>query len=64
VPTDAAGWCIAWFLAKGRLALLACRRDARPGLTPLIAGNPSPWQRLVVYDAPAGLAAALRSLLR
>ena len=58
-----AAWCVAWMLAKGRLCVLACRRDARANLSPMLAGNPSPWQRLVAYDAPADLATSLRALL-
>jgi len=60
----AAGWCAAWFLAKGRLVVLTCRRDARASLTPMLAGNPSPWQKVVLYDAPGDLPAALGALLR
>lgn len=62
-PSAAAGWCVAWFLAKGRLCVLTCRRDARAALTPMLSGNPSPWQKLVVYDGPNDLAASLRALL-
>jgi len=51
-PDATVGWCVAWFLARGRLVVLLCRRDARAGLAPMIAGNPSPWQRIVLYDAP------------
>lgn len=60
----AAGWCVSWFLAKGRLAILPCRRDRRAALHPMLAGNPSPWQRLVLYDDPGSLEKALASLLR
>lgn len=60
----AAGWCVSWFLAKGRLAVLACRRDRRAQLHPMLAGNPSPWQRLVLYDDEGDLEKALAALLR
>ena len=59
----AVGWCVAWFLAKGRLAVVACRRDRRAALPPMLAGNPSPWQRLVLYDGPDDLAKGLLGLL-
>lgn len=62
-PDAEAGWCVAWFLAKGRLAVLTCRRDRRAALPPLLAGNPSPWQRLVLYDDAKEIPAALRDLL-
>lgn len=62
-PRFEAGWCVAWFLAKGRLVVLTCRRDRRAALPPLLAGNPSPWQRLVLYDDPKELPGALRDLL-
>lgn len=61
--SHAAGWCVAWFLAKGRLAVLTCRRDRRAALDPMLAGNPSPWQRLVLYDGPADLERALAAAL-
>lgn len=57
------GWCVAWFLARGRLVVLACRRGARASLSPMLAGNPSPWARLVPYDDAAGLHAALAGTL-
>ena len=65
VSTDgaAAGWCASWFLAKGRLVVLTCRRDRRNALDPMLAGNPSPWQRLVLYDGPDDLAKSLGALL-
>ena len=50
-PDAGVGWCVAWFLARGRLVVLTCRRDARASLSAMVAGNPSPWQRIVVYDA-------------
>jgi hypothetical protein len=59
----AVGWCAAWFLAKGRLVVLTCRRDARGSLSPMLAGNPSPWQRLVAYEGPADLVSSLRALM-
>lgn len=43
------GWIVAWFVARGRLAIVCCRRDARDELPALLAGNPSPWMRLIVY---------------
>ena len=62
-PDAAVGWCLAWFLARGRLAIVCCRRDARAALSAMVAGNPSPWQRLILYDTPADLQVALRGLL-
>lgn len=62
-PSTDVGWCVAWFLARGRLAILTCRRDARPRLAPMLAGNPSPWQRLALYDTHDDLRAALAALL-
>jgi len=58
-PDAGVGWCVAWFLARGRLVVLTCRRDARAGLSAMVAGNPSPWQRTVIYDDPAELTRAL-----
>lgn len=63
-PDAGVGWCVAWFLARGRLAVLACRKDARGQLAAMIAGNPSPWQRVVLYDRPGELAAAIATTLR
>ena len=57
------GWCVAWFLARGRLVVLTCRRDARATLAPMLAGNPSPWQRLVLYDDAGTLARGLTDAL-
>lgn len=48
-PDASVGWCVAWFLARGRLVVLTCRREARAALSPMLVGNPSPWQRLLVY---------------
>ncbi|HUR69651.1 MAG TPA: hypothetical protein VM370_10425 [Candidatus Thermoplasmatota archaeon] len=62
-PDAGVGWCLAWFLARGRLAVLTCRRDARAQLAAMVAGNPSPWQRLVLYDDAASLTRALESAL-
>lgn len=63
-----AGWAVAWFLAKGRLAVVLCPKAARATLSPLVAANPSPWCRFVVVeraeDAPAALAAALGARAR
>lgn len=58
-PDASVGWSVAWFLARGRLVVLLCRRDARAGLAPMIAGNPSPWQRIVLYDATEEIPALL-----
>lgn len=64
IPDPAVGWCVAWFLAKGRLVVLACAKEQRVALSPMLAGNPSPWQKLVLYagesELEAGVAAALR----
>lgn len=60
----AVGWGVAWFLARGRLVVLCCRRDARAHMSPMLAGNPSPWSRLVLYDQPADLASHLADQLR
>lgn len=49
-PDAGVGWCVAWALARGRLVVLACRKDARASLAAMVAGNPSPWQRIVVYE--------------
>lgn len=57
------GWCVAWFLARGRLVVLTCRREARPKLSSMIAGNPSPWQRIVSYAHPEELRSALAASL-
>lgn len=54
-PDAGVGWCVAWMLARGRLVVLTCRRDARGSLSAMIAGNPSPWQRVVFYDTTAEL---------
>lgn len=62
-PSGDVGWMAAWFLAKGRLVVLTCRRDARAALAPMLAGNPSPWQRLVTYDDAAALRRALADAL-
>lgn len=63
-PDAGVGWCVAWFLARGRLVVLTCQREARASLASMIAGNPSPWQRVAVYDAPADARDALASALR
>lgn len=62
-PSHGVGWCVAWFLARGRLAVLCCRADARERLSMMLAGNPSPWQRLVVYEDPKDLPGLLREAL-
>jgi hypothetical protein len=56
-------WCASWMLARGRLVVLACRRDARDALPPMLAGNPSPWQRLVLYADADELRLALAQAL-
>ena len=62
-PDAGVGWCVSWFLARGRLVVLTCRRDARATVGAMLGGNPSPWQRLVVYDRPEDLATALKATL-
>lgn len=47
--TAEVGWAVAWMLARGRLVVLCVASEARARLPPLLAGNPSPWQRLVAY---------------
>lgn len=63
-PDATVGWCVAWFLARGRLVVLACARDARPRLATMLAGNPSPWQRSLVYSGPVELRELLVGTLR
>ena len=64
VGSDAGvGWCVAWFLARGRLVVLTCRKDARAMVPAMVAGNPSPWQRLVTYARPEELRSALGASL-
>ncbi|HVM46039.1 MAG TPA: hypothetical protein VM582_08905 [Candidatus Thermoplasmatota archaeon] len=62
-PDAGVGWCVAWFLARGRLVVLTCRRAARPSLASMLSGNPSPWQRLVVYDDARELRSSLATAL-
>jgi hypothetical protein len=62
-PDAGIGWAIAWFLAKGRLVVLCCSKDARASLAPLLAGNPSPWQKLVTYDDAAALGRQVTEIL-
>lgn len=62
-PDAGVGWCVAWFLVRGRLAVLTCRKDARASLASMVAGNPSPWQRVVTYDRPDELREDLRKTL-
>lgn len=59
------GWCVSWFLARGRLVVLTCRREARAGAgaSAMLVGNPSPWQRIVLYDRPEEIAGALKPTL-
>lgn len=63
-PDASVGWCVAWFLARGRLVVLTCRREARAALSPMLVGNPSPWQRLLVYADAEELRANLAKTLR
>jgi hypothetical protein len=63
-PSHDVGWTVAWFLAKGRLAILCCRREARERLSPLLGGNPSPWQKIVVYESPEDLASKFGALVK
>lgn len=63
-PDATVGWCVAWFLARGRLVVLACRREARATLATMLAGNPSPWQRLVLYADAADLERQVAQTLR
>jgi hypothetical protein len=62
-PSAAVGWEVAWFLARGRLVVVCCRNDARQMLSPMLAGNPSPWCKLVVYADAGDLRAQLSGLL-
>lgn len=58
------GWCASWFLARGRLVVLCCRRDRRGALSPMLVGNPSPWQKLVLYEQADDLRETLGKTLR
>ena len=58
-----AAWAIAWLLARGRLVILLCSREQREKLSPIYAGNPSPWQRILVYDGANDLRTQLSALL-
>lgn len=62
--SHAVGWCVSWFLARGRLVVLCCRRDRRGALSPMLAGNPSPWQKTVLYEHADDLAESLGKTLR
>lgn len=62
-PDAGVGWCVAWFLARGRLVVLTCRKDARAALAAMLAGNPSPWQRVVTWERPDELRELLRKTL-
>lgn len=55
--STAVGWAIAWMLARGRLVIVCHRSDAP--LPSLLAGNPSPWARLVPYSSSDELTRAL-----
>ena len=61
-PSAEVGWAVAWMLARGRLVVLCVRRDARSRLPALLAGNPSPWQRLVTYADDADLRGQLEAV--
>lgn len=63
-PSARVGWEVAWFLARGRLVVVCCTKDARGMLSPMLAGNPSPWQKLVVHADAHELKGALTSLLQ
>lgn len=62
-PDATVAWCAAWMLARGRLVVLACARDKRTQLSAMLAGNPSPWQRIVLYDDADELLRALAKTL-
>jgi hypothetical protein len=62
-PSHGVGWDVAWMLAKGRLAVLCCERGAHALLSNRLKGNPSPWQKILVYDSPSSLEGALRAAL-
>ena len=62
-PDTGVGWAVAWFLAKGRLVVVACAKDARASLPVLIGGNPSPWMRLVTFDDAPSLQRATTEIL-
>jgi hypothetical protein len=62
-PDTGVGWVLAWFLARGRLAVVCCRRDARAEVPAIVAGNPSPWMRAVLYDDEAELRRELAAIL-
>ena len=63
-PDAGVGWCVAWFLARGRLAVLACRKDARAATASMLVGNPSPWQRVALYEGADEMRAAVANALR
>lgn len=56
-----AAWCVAFALARGRLAV-ACAPGHVP-LPPLVRENPSPHQRVVLGDA-RGMEREVHELLR
>lgn len=60
VESTAVGWAVAWMLARGRLVVVCHRRGV--ALPSLVAGNPSPWQRVVAYADASELERALRSI--
>lgn len=64
VPSHDVGWAASWFLARGRLVVLCCREDRRAHLSTLLLGNPSPWQKIVVYSTSDDLEKKLVSLLK
>ncbi len=63
-PSHGVGWVTAWFLAKGRLAILCCHASRRADLSMLLGGNPSPWQQLIVYETADELREKLGKLLK
>lgn len=59
--STALGWAVAWMLARGRLVVVCHRRGV--ALPSLVAGNPSPWQRIVPYADASELQRALGSIV-
>lgn len=63
LPDTTVGWALSWFLAKGRLVIVLCQKEARAALPPMVSGNPSPWCKIVVYDHAKDVVGALGSVL-
>lgn len=57
------GWVTSWMLARGRLVTVLVARGHEGGVSAWIAGNPSPWQRLIQYSGAADVQAQLTALL-